>query len=213
MLKIDPGPERAQLGFQEAVLASFRFLRERGFEVVKKDATLVRFESKHVFVNVYHGRASFELGIEMARLAVPEEQVTIYDAIQRAGAEESEGLGKHVMFQVSTREGVREFVPKLASLLQKYGDPFLRGDEDAYREAVQAQKSAATQYEKEVALAKMRREAETAWQEKDYAKIVELYGEWSGELSEVEARRLLYAEQQTTLTGDAPPSGRRHRNR
>ncbi len=56
MHKFEPGKDRWKLGFKETVLANFKFLRSSGFKPVTEDVTLVRYESKFAFVNVYHGR-------------------------------------------------------------------------------------------------------------------------------------------------------------
>src|SRR5712692_8348300 len=133
MLYKEPSPDRAKLGFKDAVLSSFKFLERFGFRPVEEKTTFVRYESSVVFVNVYHGRASFELGVEVGRLTEPDEKVTLYEIVAWAGAEKAEGFGQHVMFQVSSREGVQEFVPKLARLIQKYGTPLLKADASAYR--------------------------------------------------------------------------------
>src|SRR5438128_6558460 len=107
MLKMEPGPERAKLGFQEAVLSSFTFLSEFGLRSVEQKVTFLRYESRHVFVNVYHGRASYELGVEVGRLKEPERKLHIFTIVHWAGAAKAEGFGQHVMFQVGTREGVQ----------------------------------------------------------------------------------------------------------
>jgi hypothetical protein len=91
------------------------------------------------------------------------------------------------MFQVSSREGVQEFVPKLATLVKKYAIPFFRGDEDAYRTALE---SRAKQYADEVRegnLRVVRSKVDAAWQAKDYAQVVELYGPIREDLTKVEA--------------------------
>src|SRR5438477_12018888 len=126
MLNKEPSPERAKLGFKDAVLSSFKFLSGFGFRPIEEKMTLVRYKSPEVFVNFYHGRASFELGVEVGRLIEPNEKVTLYDMVAWAGAEKTEGFGQHVMFQVSSREGVKEFVHKAARLLEKYGISFLK---------------------------------------------------------------------------------------
>ena len=59
MFRTDPGKDRWQLGFKDAVLSSFKLLRKYGLKPVEEDVTLVRYESDAVFVNVYHGRGSF----------------------------------------------------------------------------------------------------------------------------------------------------------
>jgi hypothetical protein len=196
MLHIDPSPERARLTFKDAALSSFRFLCDLAFRPVQEEDTFVRYESSLVFVNVYHGRASFELGVEIGRLAEAGEKLTLYDMVARTGAEEAEGFGQHVMFQVSTREGVQELVPKLAGLVQKYGPQFLNADANAYREALEARSRAAAEYEKQVPLRNLRGKVETAWQAKDFARVIELSQAMRDDLTEVEAKRLAYAEGQ-----------------
>ena len=199
VLNTEPGPERARLGFKEAVLSGFKFLTDLGLHPVEEKLTFVRYASPDVFVNVYHGRASFELGVEIGRLKQPDnEKLTIHDIVAAAGAEKAEGFGQHVMFQISSPEGVRELVPKLARLLEKYGTPFLKGDATAYRTALEARSRAAADYVKQTNLSNVHRKAEAAWQAKDYAQVVELYRPVRKDLTEVEAKKLAYAERQAS---------------
>jgi hypothetical protein len=196
MLNKQPDQEREKLRFKEAVLSSFKFLDEFGFHAVEEKVTFIRFESPEVFVNVFHGRRSYELGIEIGRLKEPKERLTIGTIIPWAGAEKTEGFGQHVMFQVSSREGVQEFVPKLAKLVEKYTIPLLRGDNDAFRSAFEFQAKKWVEYESEVNLRDVRAKAETAWQAKDYARVAELYKSIRNYLTEIEVKRLMYSNQQ-----------------
>ena len=196
MLSKEPGPERAQLGFKDAVLANFKFLIDFGLHPVEEKVTLVRYESSEVFVNVFHGRASFELGLEIGRLKEPDAKLSIFDVVRWASAEKTDGLGQHVMFQVSSREGVQEFVPKLAEMVKKYAPPFLRGDEDAYRTALEFRAKGYAEEVNEGNLRVVRSKADAAWQAKDYAQVVQLFSPVREELTEVEAKKLAYAEQQ-----------------
>jgi hypothetical protein len=195
MLNKEPNPERAKLQFKEAVLSSFKFLDDIGLRPIKQEMTFVRYESPEVFVNVYHGRASFELGVEIGRLKESNNKLTLFDIVAWAGAEKAEGFGQHVMFQVSSREGVQEFVPKLAALVKKYAAPFLRGEGAAFNSALEIQSDRWKEYTKDVNLSQMRRKADAAWHAKDYAQVVDLYGPVRGDLTEVEAKKLAYAEQ------------------
>lgn len=195
MLNKEPGQERTQLGFKDDVLSSFKFLANFGLRPVEEKVTFVRYESSEVFVNVFHGRASYELGVEIGRLKEQDAKLSIFDIVRWAGAEKDGGFGHHVMFQVSSRAGVREFVPKLAALAQKYAVPLLRGDEDAYRTALESRAKRCADEVKEGNLRAVRSKADAAWQAKDYARVVELYGTIRKELTEVEAKKLAYAEQ------------------
>src|SRR5438045_7554154 len=57
--------DRSALRFAEEVKARFSFLEALGFHCVRSEATLVRFESPKVSINVYHGRHSFEIDLEI----------------------------------------------------------------------------------------------------------------------------------------------------
>jgi len=196
MLNKEPSPERVKLGFREAVLSSFKFLNDAGFRPVEQETTLVRYESPEAFVNVYHGRASFELGAEIGRLKHPLEKLTVYDIVAWAGAEKTEGLGQHVAFQVSSRKGVQEFVPKLASLIEKYATPLLLGDGAAYDSALEIQSERTKEYERDLNLKSVRSKAEAAWHVKDYAQVIELFAPLRKHLTDLEAKKLAYSEQQ-----------------
>jgi hypothetical protein len=140
-------------------------------------------------------------------LKEPQAKLSIFDVVRWAGAEKAEGFGQHVMFQVSSREGVEEFVPKLATLVRKHAIRLLRGGEDAYHIALESRARRYADEMKEGNLRVVRSKADTAWQAKDYVRVVEVYGPVREELTEVEAKKLAYAEQQILAVS------RRGRNR
>lgn len=195
MFQTDPGKDRWKLGFKDAVLSSFEFLQAYGLTPVEQDATFVRYESGGVFVNVYHGRGSFEIGVEVGRLDRPEKYGLGY-IVSRAGRQawEAEGFGRGTMFQVSTREGVQNIVPKIAELVKKYGRPFLSGSPEFYDELQKVNYQASVQFEREQMLTRIRKEADAAWAGKDLGRVAELLQPIRGELTEIETKRLAYAE-------------------
>jgi len=201
MFKTDSGPDRERLRFEETVLASFDFLGSYGLKPKKKEPTFVRYESKKVFLNVYHGRSSFEIGLELGRRDRPERYGLGY-IIASAGkaAWEAEGFGHGTMFQVSSREGVQQLVPKVAGLLKKYGEPFLRGDPEFYDELAKANERASSEYTRRQLVERTRKDADTAWAGKQYARVVDLYQPLREDLTEIETKRLAYAEKKVRLT-------------
>lgn len=212
MLTKEPGPERAALQFQETTLSSFRFLETMGFRPIQEEVTLLRYESSEMFMNVYRGRASYELNVEIGRLDEPNDKLYLGDIVASAGTEKAEGFGQHTVFQVSSREGVQEFVPKLAALVKKYAIPLLRGDREAFASAKRLQSSRGKELLKEINLKGIRSKAEAAWHAKDYAQVIELYDPVREDLTEVEAKKLTYAEQQVlTAEGVSSRSSRRKR--
>ncbi len=136
MLTFEPGKDRWKLGFKEAVVASFDYLSSYGLQCVGTDVTFVKYDSPKVFVNVYHGRGSYELNVEIGRHGGPRKDVPLrLDAVLGwKRAPERKLLDREkTLFQSHTREGVQEMVPRMAALFQKYADPLLRGDEEAFR--------------------------------------------------------------------------------
>ncbi len=188
------------LGFKEVVLKDFLFLRTYGMVPVTEDVTFVRFESKDVFVNVFHGRGSYEIGIEVGRKDRPETYGLGYVVLKAAGTEayKSEGFGGATIFQVSSVEGVRNIVPKVAALLEKYGPQFLLGTTSYYEDLARQNERASIMGERNRMLARLRKDADAAWSAKQYSRVAELYGPISDELSEIERKRLAYALKHAT---------------
>jgi hypothetical protein len=159
---------------------------------------------------VYHGRGSFEIGVEIGRLDRPEKYGLDY-IVSWAGKQvwEAEGFGRGTMFQVSTREGVQNFVPKVAQLVNKYGAPFLSGRSAFYDELQKANERASVAFEREQVLTRLRKDAEAAWTAKEFARVVELLQPVQGDLTEIEAKRLAYAERQIGSTVQEEPAKHR----
>ncbi len=194
MFTTEPGRNRWKLGFKEAVLHNFGFLRSYGMAPVTEEVTLVRYESECVFVIVYHGRASYEIGVELGRTDRPE-KYGLGHVVWQADKEvyKAEGFGGAVMFQVSTADGVSRIVPKVVALLEKYGHAFLSGSTAFYEELARANERASIAYQRDQMLTRIRQEAEAAWAAKDYARVAELYHPIEEELTKIERKRHSYA--------------------
>jgi hypothetical protein len=195
MFRTTPRSNRSQLRFKEAVLSAFDFLpREYGFLVKRMEPTLVRYESPEVFVNIYHGRASYELGFEIGRLASDahkkENTFSIDDILDLVGVRAETGNN---LLQASTPEGVNRFVPMLAALVKKHAAPVLQGDVDLFERLAEIQSKKSDQLLKKWSLDDIRKEAEGAWHQKNYARVAELFESIQEELTPAEAKKLDYA--------------------
>jgi len=202
MFNFEPEKDRWRLGFKEAVLKDFCFLRGCGFVPVAEEVTFIRFESDNVFVNLYHGRGSYEIGIDLGRKDRPEKYGLGY-VVWKVGGEEvykAEGFGGATLFQVSTPDGVNRIVPKVAALLEKYGRPFLLGTTTYYEELARQNELASIANEREQMVRQIRKEAEAAWGAKDYGRIGELYRPIEDELTEIEKKRLAHATKHVPVT-------------
>jgi hypothetical protein len=182
------------------VVSNFGFLLDSGLRLADQQVTFVRYQSDVAFINVYHGRSSYELGVEIGRIDRPGEQLSVNDIVAWAGAEKAENVDQHTTFQVAHRDGIQRLVARLADLVRKYALPLLDCEQDAYASATNLQSQRGKALENEIRLRGIRREAEVAWSARDYILIVEVYSSMREDLTEVEARRLAYAEKQATPT-------------
>jgi hypothetical protein len=197
MYKTIPHPRREELGFLEAVLREFSFLEEQGVRSTRKDVTLVRYESERVFVNVYHGRASYELNVEIGlRTASPEERERPFSIGEIVELGSGGCSGGFTPPQSNTPEGVRKFVPQLASMVEKYAGPALSGDALFFEQLSGLRVKKSDAYLTEQKLKAMRRAVDAAWHDKDYAKVVTLYEPLQENLTPAELKKLSYARKQ-----------------
>lgn len=215
----EPGPNRERLGFKEAVLKNFRFLRRYHFRCVRAEPTFVRYETalsvsrKKVFVNVYHGRGSYQMGVEIGRNRDEGLMLPLPWIVKWAGGPEEEEFEKRTMFQASSRESVDKLMPNMAALVQKYAVPFLRGDEQAYARAWEEMRREGVLYSKEMRLRQARDRAEAAWHTKDYEQVVRVYEPVEEDLTKSESMRLQYARKQLTLSEAATHGASASRSR
>jgi hypothetical protein len=194
MLKTIPDPERARLDFPAAARASFAFLAELGFNLTTAEMTFVRYESPRVFVNVYHGRASYELNVEVGLRAdtpsSPENPFSIGEIVEL----QSGGLRHFRPPQVTTADGVRKSTAQLAELVRDYAGEALRGDADFFTRLSLLRVKKSDAYLKDSRLSRVRAEADKAWRERDYEKFISLYQPLTDDLSPAELKKLSLAK-------------------
>ena len=145
MCRTDPAPNRADLGFPDAVLTAFDFLTKAyDFHLETLTPTFVRYESPRVFVNIYHGRSSFELGFEGGlRSNDPGKEEIAFSLGDIIDLRRTKDGTLYARPQASTAQSVRSLVPKLADLVRTYADPVLRGDPEIFTQLawIQTKKS------------------------------------------------------------------------
>jgi len=117
---IGAGHDRSDLGFEGAVGDAFSFLvSDFGFHVVRSDATSVRYESDKVYLNVYHGRRSYEIDVEVGRL--PDLRGVHYRLREVLGALLGEPARQNAYYyQSSSPEGVRHCIAIVVGLVRRH---------------------------------------------------------------------------------------------
>ena len=84
----------------------------------------------------------------------------------------------------------------MADLVKRYAQPLLYGDVKVYQDLGEQQSSDAAEYTREVHLRAVRKQAETAWQSKDYETFLSLYSDMQGDLTPSEFMKFQHAEKE-----------------
>jgi len=199
-----PGPDRSRLGFAAAVERSFGFLeREFGFRLADAQSTFVRYESELSFVNVFHGRGSYELGVEIGHWVDiedgrVEEKFSLGDVI---ALDHDLSMVGYRSFATMEKDPLASFVAQLAEWTQRFTPRVLEGDASTF-DRLRAQGARRSQEMQEGWRAtRLRTAADEAWHRQDWGRVVDAYGEMVSELRTVELkpselRRLRYAQEQ-----------------
>jgi hypothetical protein len=195
----EPGAHRARLGFVDAVEASFVFLeRDFGMRRVRAEPTFVRYDGERRFVNVFHGRGSYELGVEIGHWMELdgdqiEERFGLRQVVEMA---RDPGTVGFQAFTASDAGAVARFVPRLAGWTREFAGPVIAADDDTAFDRMRSQVAR----ESDLYLAEIaRRRAELAWRRNDFDAVVLAYRQILDELTLAELKpselaRLHYAE-------------------
>jgi hypothetical protein len=188
-----PTIDRQSLQFAEEVEKKFSFLSAHGLKCVQSEPTLVRFESRSAYVNVYHGRQSFEVGLEIG-LLTPSPEETSYSMSEIIRLVEPSKADEYRDYAAHNAEAVVEGVQRLSALLRRYVSAGILDDARLFERLGKGREAWSHNYAKEVNLTQARRKLESAWHAKDYAKVVELLNPLRDALTPTELQKLDYAE-------------------
>lgn len=194
------GPERGQLGFATVASEEFSFLLDLGFQLRQVSDTLARYESEGRLVRVFHGRGSYELGVDIGRWievdGVSREQAfPLRDVVALRAALTDAGFGGT---SATTAESVRKFLQQLAGWTREFALPLLHDGDDFFDQLSRNNAVRAEADQNDVRASLLRARADDAWQRQDFATVANSYSEIKNELSTAslkasEQGRLKYA--------------------
>ena len=185
--------DRRDLRFAEVAEVKFNLLQEHGFKRMQSEPTLVRFESRRAYVNVYHGRQSFEVGLEIGSLVAgaDETSYSMSEIIRLVDAGEADGYRNYV---AHSPERVAEGVQRLAMLFSRYVNAGALGDTVLFERLREGRELWSREYATDVNLTHARQKLGVLWHAKDYPKVVELLSPLRDALTPTEVHKLEYAE-------------------
>jgi hypothetical protein len=193
-----PTIDRQSLHFAETVERYFAFLAGHGFKRVQKETTFVRFESGRLYVNIYHGRQSYEMELEIGSYGISDPPYSILDLIRLL---EPKKAAEYRRYAAHIAKDVDNGVQRLASLFRRYVDAGALDDARIFERLQKSRSAAVHGYWKGMKLTQVRQQLDAAWHAKNYAKIIALLEPHRSDLFPTELKKLNYAKQRIAHSG------------
>jgi len=182
---------RIRLGFADAVRKKFAFLADYGLSETEALPTIVRYRKSDLELEVYQGRLSYEIGINIGH---GDEKFSMGALIR---AVDPVGGGKYRDWAATSSEALAAGLDRLAELLRRYGERALRNDLSFFEELGKQGEAWAETYSLDVLVAQIRPKAELAFRENRYREAAELYERISARLSVAERMKLAIARKRS----------------
>jgi hypothetical protein len=195
--KLEMSSGREKLDFATTVEEAFCFLGDYGFRLRSSESTILRYASERVFVNVYHGRSSYELGIEVGPLQIGGAHGQGYPLGAFVRLADPNEAARLRYFMATTQHEVRIGVERLAHQVKHYVRRALVGDQVVFTDLARQQEELSQRYAAEVLAGQMRPLAEEAFRVREYERVIEVLSKIEGELTPAEKRKLEYARRHT----------------
>lgn len=203
-----PASSRSGFGFEALARDAFSFLQDDlGFEVIESGETRVRYESLQRFVNVYYGRSSYEVGVEVGRwLEIDGRRAEqLFPLVHLLAVEEGRSDLDRIRTATTGDQLARELA-RLASLLRDRATPLLTDGDDLFEAMSELNTVLSESYLEDIRAARLRARADDAWRRRDLETVLLAYSEIERELATVTLRasergRLDYARKHVDLPG------------
>lgn len=189
--------------FIEETIRAFKFLQEKcafgppsirySHEGMSSDFTEVRYESEQVFLIVFYAHMEAELSLKIGLLTSDGhlQQLSLEDALSLADAYTALPGNWHPRLE----SDIKKSIDVLASLVREHLLDALCNSL-IISKWIEAQKVIDEKNREESFLAQKRKDAQGAWEKKDYQKVVAIYSNFADHLCLLEQKRLDYAKKQ-----------------
>ena len=185
--------DRARLGFAETVAAKFGFLASEYGMTMAAEPTIVRCAGNGVLVNIWHGRQSYEIGLDIGRVGGTGRNHLFHMVDLLAAADGHEKAADYHSYAATTKESVEAGLAQMALDLQRCGVTALRGKRSTFEQMSELQRERARRFADKVNGRQVRADAAEAWTLHNFGKVAALLGSIEPLLSAAELGRLEYA--------------------
>lgn len=179
--------------FPLLVRAAFGFLAGNGFVIVREERALVVYRSGDCEVSLfYDDQRSFEISFGVSRLCPADTPPFNFEELLRAqGVPRDEWPAGYA---VRTLNDAGALLEQIGRILHRHALQLLDRDKGAWRQLEAQRKADCLEYAKETRLRQARAQAEAAWGNRDYPRVIAaLESVESAWLSNAELAKLDYA--------------------
>jgi hypothetical protein len=190
MIKGVVSMQEDRLGFLAKAKTAFKFLESYGFKIVKEDLGFIRYENTSYFINICHGRISYELHIELGHRGSEDR----YDLEDIIGMTDPIEEGKYFRPMPYTPESLDKFIEMHVQLLKKYGESLLNGDANTWDELHKYHERSVIKYWNNMQRESIQEKAAIAFRERRYSDFIKLYAGLEADLTQLERKKIEYAK-------------------
>jgi hypothetical protein len=180
--------------FVDLAQRAFSFLLGAEFRLVNSDTTRVRYESNKVSVTIEWEVRSGELNAFIGLQSEVGEVGSVFSLSDILAMEKQDVPGRKMPFQVSEEDRLGPFLEMMAEDMQLHAQRALTGDRMFFRRLDAFRNAQSDAYMCDMELRRVRAEADIAWQQHDFNKLVVLYTLIESRLSTSEKAKLTYAK-------------------
>ena len=178
-----------RLGIVDLVTNQFAFLTREGFtQTVEKGGLIFFYKSNDVWISITHGHLDYTLSVEIGRLTKPDESFTLQEVVEALCPDRT----KESAYQASNAKSLAKGVAQFADLVKTCASPLLDANDPAYERVAHSSRAGRVKYTLEAQYGVFKREANEAWERKDFDKAQELYEQAKPALSATEEQRLQF---------------------
>jgi len=180
--------------FIEQASNAFSFLNTKGFSIASLRHGELVYRKGRIFVTIDWSPKSGEIEVFIGPQKDIDDQNESYSLTDILRMEGVFDERINLPFQVPHENKLTPFLRQLAEYVESYAEPALAGDRMFFRRLASYRNREARAFMTEMQIRQLRDKAETAWSNKDYAKVVELYSSVDKKhLTKIEVERLEYS--------------------
>jgi len=189
-------------GFQGMVVEVFKWIELYGYRIYGEDSTIVQYKGSLGYVNVYHGRYSYEVGVEISPPG--EGDMVTYSMSELIRLKDNILAITYRNPIAITPQTLEAFLADQSQRLKIYGQQIFAGDSAIWHELKHQRQQWSEEYAMNVLLSQVRPEAERSFRDHDYKRVVKLFSVVENRLSPTECKKLKYAREKLLIEGESP---------